>query len=45
MLQVGFEPTIPVFVRGETIYALDRSVTVMSILAYIKMYYPKLLTF
>jgi hypothetical protein len=25
MLQVGFEPTIPVFVRAKTVHALDRA--------------------
>jgi hypothetical protein len=28
MSRVGFEPTIPAFVRAKTIHALDRAVTV-----------------
>jgi hypothetical protein len=29
MLQVGFEPTIPVFERAKTIHALERAATVI----------------
>jgi heme oxygenase len=29
MLQVGFEPTIPVFERAKTVHALDRAATVI----------------
>jgi hypothetical protein len=29
MLQVGFEPTTPVFERAKTVHALDRAVTVI----------------
>jgi hypothetical protein len=29
MPKVGFEPTIPVFEREETVHALDRAVTVI----------------
>jgi hypothetical protein len=33
MLQVGFEPTIPVFERAKTVHALDRASTVIGILS------------
>jgi hypothetical protein len=29
MPRVGFEPTIPVFERAKTVYALDRATTVI----------------
>jgi hypothetical protein len=31
MPQVGFEPTIPVFMRVKTVHALDRAVTVIGL--------------
>jgi hypothetical protein len=30
MIQVGFEPTIPVFERAKTVHALDHEATVIS---------------
>jgi hypothetical protein len=32
MLRVGFEPTIPVFERANTVHALDRAATVIDLL-------------
>jgi hypothetical protein len=34
MPQLGFEPTISVFERAKTVYALDRAATVISILLF-----------
>jgi hypothetical protein len=34
MPRVGFEPTIPVFERANTVYALDRATTVIGALLY-----------
>jgi hypothetical protein len=31
MPQVGFEPTIPVFVRAKTVHILDRAATVIGV--------------
>jgi hypothetical protein len=36
MPQVGFEPTIPVFVRAKTVHALYRTDTVIGVYAYRK---------
>jgi hypothetical protein len=38
MPRVGFEPTTPVFERGKTIHALDRTATVICFLRKILLY-------
>jgi hypothetical protein len=42
MSQVGFEPTISVFVRAKTVHDLDSAATVVGIMLYISVHRPPL---